>query len=561
MDAVQNQLGSRHCGILLHRKLPLYVGLSSVLLATLLIVRTYPVFDQTYDESAIIAGGLEWLDHGTFHLDPITPPLVRVAAALPSYLRGARIPDITDASDILRLYKYGNTILDWNGSYETNLTLARLCILPFFWLTCFLTWRFMSQYFSQWHSAVAVFLLAFCPVVLGHSGLATTDTPSMAMFLWSVLALCALLQRPTRSSALLAGFIIGLGALTKLTEIPFLLVTGGALWLDSWATKKRLPVPWKLVGLGTLALSLTIWSGYRFRHGPILRPELLSPNGLAHLAAMRPNERAILLFPWVPANDFFKGLTVAYTSGRGGRPGSYLLGQIYSGGRWDFFPVAILAKTPIPLLLLCLAAVICLVASGEWRRSRGSTVLLAGFLGPLLVGMMSNLNLGLHHILPIYPFVAMLGALAAARLWRLSGRPVLAVSARAVVLLLIGWNLETCLHAAPDFFAYFNEPAAPHDSYILIGSDLDWGQDLKRLSSELQRLHVQHVSLAVMGEADLSRAHLPRFDILQPWEKPGGWIAIGEYPLMEYKGYRWLEAYPYTRVGRSIRLYHLPDAP
>ena len=42
MDAVQNQLGSRHCGILLHRKLPLYVGLSSVLLATLLIVPHLP---------------------------------------------------------------------------------------------------------------------------------------------------------------------------------------------------------------------------------------------------------------------------------------------------------------------------------------------------------------------------------------------------------------------------------------------------------------------------------------------------------------------------------------
>ena len=109
------------------------------------------------------------------------------------------------------------------------------------------------------------------------------------------------------SSALLAGFIIGLGALTKLTEIPFLLVTGGALWLDSWATKKRLPVPWKLVGLGTLALSLTIWSGYRFRHGPILRPELLSPNGLAHLAAMRPNERAILLFPGFPPMISLRG--------------------------------------------------------------------------------------------------------------------------------------------------------------------------------------------------------------------------------------------------------------
>ena len=152
------------------------------------------------------------------------------------------------------------------GAYETNLTLARMGILPFFWLTCFLVWRFMSHYFGQWHAAVAVFLLAICPVVLGHSALATTDAPFMAMFLSSVLALWALLQKPTRSTALLAGFIIGLGTLTKFTEIPFLLVTGGALLSDAWVMKRRFPVPWKLIGLGMLSLCLTIWAGYHFDH-------------------------------------------------------------------------------------------------------------------------------------------------------------------------------------------------------------------------------------------------------------------------------------------------------
>ena len=200
------------------------------------------------------------------------------------------------------------------------------------------------------------------------------------------------------------------------------------------------------------------------------------------------------------------------------------------------------------------------MASREWRRTRVLVVLFAGFLGPLLVDMKANMNVGLRHILPIYPFFAMLGALATVRLWQLSGKPVLLISARAIVLLLIGWNLETCLHAAPDLFAYFNEPAAPHDSYILVDSDLDKIQ-VKRLSSKLQQLHVQHVSLDVIGPADLNRAHLPKFDVLQPGEKPGGWVAVSEYALKEYNGSQWLEPYPYTRVGRSIRLYQFPAAP
>jgi hypothetical protein len=49
---------------------------------------------------------------------------------------------------------------------------------------------------------------------------------------------------------------------------------------------------------------------------------------------------------------------------------------------------------------------------------------------------------------------------------------------------------------------YFNELAGRHPERILITSDLDWGQDLLRLSSTLKEKRVQFVSVAYSGEAD-----------------------------------------------------------
>ena len=168
--------------------LPHVIALLSVVVATTLIIRTYSVFDQFYDEAAHLACGMEWLDHHTYLLEPLHPPLARVAAAILPYLHGSRGQGLGD------IWVEGNAILEHNGEYQRTLTLARLGILPFFWLTCFLVWRFMASAFSNWHAAIAVFFVAFCPVVLGHSAVAATDAPLMAMFLWALLALRALLE-------------------------------------------------------------------------------------------------------------------------------------------------------------------------------------------------------------------------------------------------------------------------------------------------------------------------------------------------------------------------------
>ena len=201
----------------------------------------------------------------------------------------------------------GNAILAWKGHYERNLTLARLGILPFFWLSCLLIWRFMSSQFGPWNAAAAVFLFAFCPVVLGHSELATTDAPLMAMFLWSTIGLWELLQAPTWPGSVKTGLIIGLCLLTKFTAIPFLLLTGGVLWAYTWAKKKRFPIPWKITGLAVLVLSLTVWAGYRFEVGPVRDPGVASAsqNQVVQTPLLR-SERAFASWPGVPANRFFR---------------------------------------------------------------------------------------------------------------------------------------------------------------------------------------------------------------------------------------------------------------
>src|SRR5450432_2587882 len=70
-----------------------------VLIAIGRIVSTYHVFNQAYDEPAHIACGMEWLDKGTFKMEPQHPPLPRVMVALGPYLAGLRLPELKYADN------------------------------------------------------------------------------------------------------------------------------------------------------------------------------------------------------------------------------------------------------------------------------------------------------------------------------------------------------------------------------------------------------------------------------------------------------------------------------
>jgi hypothetical protein len=378
------------------------------------------------------------------------------------------------------------------------------------------------------------------------------------MFLLAFVCFWNFLQEPKSFTAVLAGFTMALAILCKFSAMPYLGISCVALSVYCMIEKQPLP-PWKYIGIGGVTLALTIWAGYRFSIGPILHQGQVTPGEMAHLRSLPGTVARAFFFRGVPAPEFFKGLAHLLGFSEKKRI-AYMFGETYLGGRWYFFPVAIAAKTPIPLLLLALIGTVRALIR---PRVRNAIFPLAGLAGPLLVAMLGPVNLGLRHVLVIYPFLAIISAYALLWLWQVGGSREKMFAYRSVAVALVVWNIVTCVRATPDFIPYFNELAAPYGSRILVDSDFDWGQDLKRLSSVLQQQKIDSIWISYEGSADLKQHGLPYWQPLLPNQKPSGWIAISEFNIKTLpQDFGWLEKYkPERIVGKTIRLYHFDAAP
>jgi hypothetical protein len=116
--------------------------------------------------------------------------------------------------------------------------------------------------------------------------------------------------------------------------------------------------------------------------------------------------------------------------------------------------------------------------------------------------MSSNLNLGLRHVLPIYPFAFVAIGIAGSRAWMRWGRPAMAVTA----VFALALSVESS-NAFPNYIPFFNALAGGSRGglELLADSNLDWGQDLKLLADWQARHRDRRLYLCYFGTAD------PRF--------------------------------------------------
>ena len=112
------------------------------------------------------------------------------------------------------------------------------------------------------------------------------------------------------------------------------------------------------------------------------------------------------------------------------------------------------------------------------------------------VAVSSDMNLGHRHLLPIYPPMLILCGRA---VWWLRSR-VGQWLVGAAVCLLVYANASIY----PDYLAYFNELIGGPDQAhrYLVDSNLDWGQDLKRLAAYTRDHPERTIKLAYFGSAD-----------------------------------------------------------
>jgi 4-amino-4-deoxy-L-arabinose transferase-like glycosyltransferase len=546
--------------VLFLRKHPDPWAICAVLLVAIAVARivaTYRVFNQTFDEPAHIASGIEWLDEGQYRYEHQHPPLARIAAALGPYLAGIR------STGLKSVWDEGNGMLYTGGRYFRTLALARMGILPFFVIACALVWSWSRRLFGTRTALASTLLFTMLPPILAHSGLATTDMACATFVFASAYAFSRWLERPGWWQSLFLGATTALAALSKFSSLVFVPACMLAVLLLYWPIERPPLAAFRREAVGrtvslifaAAVLFLAIWAGYRFSVGRVAAED-------------RPHETIDRFLPEsrLPAYEFFDGIgEVEYHNTRGHE--SWLLGEYRNDGWWYFFPVVIAVKTPIAFLLLCFIGYFRLARQSIKKARWQELVPGACALAILLVCMQSRIDLGVRHILPIYPLLAMIAGLGLTGLLR-AGAASKAAAAWGLVLAL--WLVVSSVGAHPDYLAYFNELASGKPEYFLAESDLDWGQDLQRLGNKLKELGVQEVSLAYFGTAIPARHGLPAFKPLRAYQRTTGWVAVSLHMMtiqavmtQQARGtpatpVSWLDwERPVTRVGKSIDLYYV----
>ena len=133
-----------------------------------------------------------------------------------------------------------------------------------------------------------------------------------------------------------------------------------------------------------------------------------------------------------------------------------------------------------------------------------------------------------------------------------------------------GWILAAFLlwHAAsgalqhPDYLAYTNEIAGSHPESFVADSDLDWGQDMKRLGDRLRRAGATAVAFDPFHKTYPSLAG-DAFPQILPMDsdKPSpGWNAVSISAWKIFGVPKWADGRrPQERIGRSILLWYFPN--
>jgi len=435
----------------------------------------------------------------------------------------------------------------------------------------------------RWGNAAALFavgLLAFDPNLIAHAGIVHTDVPATLLFVSSVLAWDAVRRRPSSLRLAGAAVVLGIALATKFSTVYLLPIFA----IQGLLAARREADPARSVALlaarlaaltaSALVVVAVIYWPFVARMPAADQTQLIhemvagrgAPGLSRAIEALVPVSR--------PLAHYFGGLAAVARQNVEGGGVNYLLGRVRISGFPSYFLFAYLSKSTLAFLITTGIVVV-----GLWRDPRAreeSSLLLIPVLVLFLVAAGASYNIGIRHLLPVYPFVALAAAGMLARLR--AGRFRLAATLLFLGLPLV--SLAETVGVHPHELSYFNALAGGPlgGRRILSDSNVDWGLDLARLGAELKRRGETRPTVCYFGGDDVFyRIGVPDFSA-DPSVR-GRLVAISAFhetlgpafyayhgaPLIaqELDNLRRVlarQARLVGRIGYSIDLYELPPA-
>jgi hypothetical protein len=279
----------------------------------------------------------------------------------------------------------------------------------------------------------------------------------------------------------------------------------------------------------------------------------------------------------IPGHEFVHGLLYLRAHTIAGHR-AVLFDQFSQRGFVLYYPVVLAIKTPVPFLVLAGMGLVGLTRVRTHVAVRWFAGLVLGALGVLLVALTSPINLGVRHVLVIYPLVAIAAAFGLVRWAEQSRRrrPLLMVAVACVAL-----ELGLLVSVVPNQIAFFNVFAGSQPSRIISDSDFDWGQDMLALEQYVGEHRLPELYVSLNGPAKACGHHLTPLKAL-PTHAVSGWVAVSERNYRLNRGLTrldpcgpltspanqliappgwldWLKQYePVAIIGKTIRLYNIP---
>jgi hypothetical protein len=454
------------------------------------------ISSPTFDEGFYIARGWAFLKTG--RLLPLGhPPLTNILSGLgvllepglpqPSSLAGWQ----TDGKHLLDPAEMLSQDLLWHSGINTTrvIFLARLPIIFLALLLAAVVYRWGRELYGQWSGWLALVLLAFCPNILAHAGLATTDLGVAAFFIMTLYAWTRFLHRQTRFWLIASGVAFGLTQASKFSALVLIPLLGVmTLWV-AMRTERPIQIPIRkavgarciiplkscvvrrvtsaiaaLIVMGLIGL-VALWASYLFS----LRPYPLGSYVL----------------------EFRHFLDLA---GDGHR--AYMLGRFSDSGWWYYHPLVLAVKLSLPVLVLLAIAITLAVGREVQRREMEIIFPALAYLG---VTMFGSLNVGIRYLLPILPLIFLFSV-------RMASGPARSGLVRHLIVgSVVVAHVAISLWHFPYYIPFFNLAVGGPNKGInfLADSNLDWGQDLPTLAQYLKdRGAIMPIYLSYFGRAE-----------------------------------------------------------